>query len=215
MKTPVASGSSRFKSVASLQFRVRARNFFSFYKIHHATSTLRSFLLPFPQVYFIARNIRFHRHLVQTWETLAPRYKRRHLLLFHVPLTLVPWNFLLPSRAKFLGRAVYVVAASSGLREIINIRSYERARSCEENSVDTRRRVQPVTKVLLFLAAASKRMTYAFDHERRNGDIFLQWFEILKHSLQNLVLCKNGKKNIHTYIRYIYLICSFVYLAYL
>lgn len=121
---------------------------FSSYKIYHTASTLRygSILsAPLSTSLLYREKYQVPQHLVQTRETLAPRYKRRHLLLFHVPLTLVPWNFLLPSRAR---RAVYGAVASSGLREIINIGSYERARSCGENSADTTSRcVQPVAKL--------------------------------------------------------------------
>ena len=125
---------------------------FSSYKIYHTASTLRygSILsAPLSTSLLYREKYQVPQHLVQTRETLAPRYKRRHLLLFHVPLTLVPWNFLLPSRARETPRrAVYGAVASSGLREIINIGSYERARSCGENSADTTSRcVQPVAKL--------------------------------------------------------------------
>lgn len=122
---------------------------------------------------------------MQTRETLAPRYKRWHLLLFHVPLTLVPWNFLLPSRARGTPRrAVYGTVASSGLREIINIGSYERARSCGENSADMYSRSAKF-ETAIFSSNIKQNDLCIRSRGRCNDGIFLQRFDISKRPFQS------------------------------
>jgi len=108
------------------------------------------------------------------------RYKRRHLLLFHVPLTPVPWNFLLPSRAELLAEPVYVAVASSGSQARDNkypiVYVSERARSCEENSAGTGRHVDrsrysamlaELSSKLLFLPANIKEKWLMHSISRR------------------------------------------------
>lgn len=146
---------------------------FSSYKIYHAarlrSSTVRSFLLPFPRVYFIARNIRFRSTSCKHGRHLRPGISDDicsfFMSLWH-SFREISYSLRARARARETPRrAVYGAVASSGSREIINIGSYERARSCGENNAGTSPTCnsQSLSSKLLFLAVTSKGMTYAFD----------------------------------------------------
>lgn len=194
------SGSSRFKSTASLQFRAcegKSVTPFSSYKIYHTASpTVRSFLLPFPRVYFIARNIRFHSTSCKHGRHLRPGISD-DICSFFMSLWHSFREISYSLRARETPRrAVYGAVASSGLREIINIGSYERARSCGENSADTSPTcTAPLSSETAIFSSNIKENDLCIrSRERRNDDTFLQWFDRSKRPFQSSHFAQKFRK---------------------